>query len=220
MHISVYLFIFANRIITITPKSRKGNKNMNLYFFTKKNVYQITKNDDGTVTFYPEDKNAGNMIAQRGGVESFLTCCKEDARSYEEVLAERQQEQQAEKERKKAASQQRKEAEEEAAMKAYNELLVSYGMDINHIDKSVVIDATAKNLYIIMRYMQITNWGIWKLPRLSQGYAANQYDCDGKIAVTVILNDGITTEDGKVVKKLQYGVPMGHLSNYTNIGRL
>lgn len=194
---------------------------MNLYFFTKKNVYQITKNEDDTVTFYPEDKNAGNMIAQRGGVESFLTeCCKEDARSYEEVLVERQQEQQAEKERKKAASQQRKKAEEEAAMKAYNELLASYGMDINHIDKSVVIDATAKNLYIIMRYMQITNWGIWKLPRLSQGYAANQYDCDGRTVVTITLDKGIVTEDGKLVRELQYGAPMRYLIKYTNIGRL
>lgn len=194
---------------------------MNLYFFTKKNVYQITKNDDGTVTFYPEDKNAGNMIAQRGGVESFLTeCCKEDARSYEEVLAERQQEQQAEKERKKAASQQRKEAEEEAIMKAYSELLARYGMDIKHIDKSVVIDATAKNLYIIMRYMHITNWGLWRLPTLSQDCEARQYDCDGKKAVTITLDEGITTEDGKLVKKLQYGAPMGHLNNYTNIGRL
>ena len=193
---------------------------MNLYFFTKKNVYQITKNEDGTVTFYPEDKNAGNMIAQRGGVESFLTCCKEDTRSYEEMLAERQQEQQAEYERKKAASQQRKKAEEEAAMKAYSELLASYGMDINHIDKSVIIDATAENLYTIMRYMQITNWEAWKLPRLSQGYAANQYDCDGRTVVTVTLDKGIITEDGKLVRELQYGAPMGHLTKYTNIGRL
>ena len=193
---------------------------MNLYFHTKKNVYQIIKNEDGTVTFYPEDKNAGNMIAQRGGVESFLTCCKEDARSYEEVLAERQQEQQAEKERKKAASQQRKKAEEEAAMKAYSELLARYGMDIDHIDKSVVIDATAKNLYTIMRYMQITNWGIWKLPRLSQGYAANQYNCDGRTVVTVTLDKGIITEDGKLVRELQYGAPMRYLTKYTNSGRL
>ena len=194
---------------------------MNLYFFTKKNVYQITKNDDGTVTFYPEDKNAGNMIAQRGGVESFLTeCCKEDARSYEEVLAERQKEQQAEKERKNAASQRRKKAEEEAIMKAYDELLARYGMNINHIDKSVVIDATAKNLYTIMRYMQITNWGIWKLPRLSQGYAANQYDCDGRTVVTITLDKGIVTEDGKLVRELQYGAPMRYLIKYTNIGRL
>ena len=28
MHISVYLFIFAEEIITITSKSRKGNRNM------------------------------------------------------------------------------------------------------------------------------------------------------------------------------------------------
>lgn len=193
---------------------------MNLYFHTKKNVYQITKNEDGTVTFYPKEKNAGMWIAQHGGVESFLAACKEDARSYEEVLAERQHEQQAEKDSKKAASLQRAKAEEESIMKAYNELLASYGMDIGHIDKSVTVDATISNLYIIMRYMHITNWGLWRLPTLSQGCEARQYDCDGKKAVTITLDEGITTEDGKLVKKLQYGAPMGHLNNYTNIGRL
>ena len=93
-------------------------------------------------------------------------------------------------------------------------------MSIGNIDKSVAIDASVDNLYVLMRYLRSIPWGQWHLPTLSQGYSANQYDCDGKIAVTVILNDGITTEDGKVVKKLQYGAPMGHLSNYTNIGRL
>lgn len=193
---------------------------MNLYFHTKKNVYQITKNEDGTVTFYPKEKNAGMWIAQHGGVKSFLAACKEDARSYEEVLAERQHEQQAEKDSKKAASLQRAKAEEESIMKAYDELLASYGMDIGHIDKSVTVDATISNLYIIMRYMHITNWGLWRLPTLSQGCEARQYDCDGKKAVTITLDEGITTADGKLVKKLQYGAPMGHLNNYTNIGRL
>ena len=55
---------------------------------------------------------------------------------------------------------------------------------------------------------------------LSQGHSFQQYDCDGKTAVTITLDKGVTTEEGKLVKKLQYGVPNGHLTAYTNIGRL
>ena len=192
----------------------------NLFFFTKNKTYQITKNEDGTVTVFPEEKNAGMLIAQRGGISSFLALCQEDERSYEEFAAAREEEQKSEEERRKSAIQQRKKAEEDAIMKAYSELLEKYGMDIDHIDKSVIVDATIKNLYIIMRYMHITNWGLWELPTLSQGYSFHQYDCDGRTAVTITLDEGIITEDGKLVRKLQYGAPMGHLNNYTNIGRL
>ena len=93
-------------------------------------------------------------------------------------------------------------------------------MGVGNIDKSVAIEASVYNLYVLMRYLRSIPRGQWQLPTLSQGYSVNQYDCNGKIAVTIILNDGITTEDGKVIKKLQYGAPMGHLSNYNNIGRL
>lgn len=192
----------------------------NLFFCTKNKTYQITKNEDGTVTFFPEEKNAGMLIAQRGGISSFLAACQEDERSYEDFAAAREEEKKAEEERRKAASQQRKKAEEEDIMKAYDELLASYGMDIDHIDKSVIVDATINNIYTIMRYMRITNWGLWRLPTLSQGYSFHQYDCDGRTAVTITLDKGIITEDGKLVRKLQYGAPMGHLNNYTNIGRL
>lgn len=192
----------------------------NLFFCTKKNVYQITKNEDGTVTFFPEEKNAGMLIAQRGGISSFLAACQEDERSYEEFAAAREEEKKAEQERRKAASLQRVKAEEEAIMKAYGELLEKYGMNIDNIDKSIIVDTTVTNLYIIMRYMRITNSGLWKLPTLSQGCAAHQYFCNGYTAVTITLNEGIITEDGKRVGKLQYGAPMGFLNDYTNIGRI
>ena len=192
----------------------------NLFYCTKKNVYLITKNEDGTVTFFPEEKNAGSIIKQRGGVAEFLNFCTEDARSYEEFVKDRELVAKKQKEYRDAMRLKNANAEKEMIMKAYDELLAKYGMDIDHIDKSVTVDATVKNLYIIMRYMRINNWGMWKLPRLSQGYSFHQYDCDGKTAVTITLDEGITTEEGKIVKKLQYGAPMGHLSKYTNIGRL
>lgn len=192
----------------------------NLYYCTKKNVYLITKNDDGTLTFTPEAKNAGAMIMQRGGISAFLEHCIEDERDFKEFVEDRELVAKKQKEYREAMRLQSANTEKESVVKAYNEMLSKYGMSIGNIDKSVAIEASVDNLYVLMRYLRSIPWGQWHLPTLSQGYSANQYDCDGKIAVTVILNDGITTEDGKVVKKLQYGAPMGHLSNYTNIGRL
>ena len=192
----------------------------NLYYCTKKNVYLITKNDDGTLTFTPEAKNAGAMIMQRGGISAFLDHCIEDERDFKEFVEDRELVAKQQKEYREAMRLQSANAEKESVAKAYNEMLSKYGMSIDNIDKSVAIEASVDNLYVLMRYLRSIPWGQWQLPTLSQGYSATQYDCDGKIAVTVILNDGITTEDGKVVKKLQYGAPMGHLSNYTNIGRL
>ena len=192
----------------------------NLFYCTKKNVYLITKNEDGTVTFFPEEKNAGSIIMQRGGLTGFLAHCIEDERSYEEFVADRELIAKKQKEYREAMRLQSANAEREAVAKSYNEMLSRYGMSIGNIDKSVSIEANSENLHVLMRYLRSIPWGQWQLRTLSQGYSANQYDCDGKIAVTVILNNGIVTEDGKVIKKLQYGAPMWHLSNYTNIGRI
>ena len=93
-------------------------------------------------------------------------------------------------------------------------------MIIGSIDKSIAIPATRDNLYTLMRYLRTIPLSQWQLPTLSQGYTANQYDCEGKIAVTITLSEGLLSDDLKIIKKLQYGAPMGHLTNYTNIGRL
>lgn len=192
----------------------------NLFYCTKKKVYQITKNVNGTVTFYPEEKNAGCIIMQRGGIAGFLENCIEDERSYEEILADRQLIAQKKREYREAMRLQSANAEHEAAASAYNEMLAKYGMRIGNIDKTVAIETTTENLYILMRYLRSVNWGLWRLPTLSQGYSAHQYECDGKLAVTITLNDGILSADSKLVKKLQYGAPHGHLTDYVNIGRL
>ena len=192
----------------------------NLYYCTKKNVYLITKNDNGTLTFTPEAPNAGAMIMQRGGISAFIDHCIEDERSFNEFVEDRELVAKKQKEYREAMRLQSANAEKESVAKAYNEMLSKYGMGVGNIDKSVAIEASVYNLYVLMRYLRSIPRGQWQLPTLSQGYSVNQYDCNGKIAVTIILNDGITTEDGKVIKKLQYGAPMGHLSNYNNIGRL
>lgn len=192
----------------------------NLYYCTKKNVYLITKNDDGTqLTFFPEEKNAGAIIVQRGGIQGFLAHCIEDERTYDEFSKDVQLIKQKQREYRAEMHHQNELAEKKAVTDAYSQLLAKYGMTINNIDKSIEIDATRDNLYILMRYLRVYPMRT-QLPRLSQGYTVNTYGCDGKIAVTITLSQGLLTDDLKIVKKLQYGAPMGHLTNYTNIGRL
>lgn len=185
--------------------------NKNLYYCTKKNVYQITKNDDGTVTFYPEEKNAGMIIMQRGGVQGFLSACIEDERDYEAFCQDFQRIKEAKEEHRSYIRNQNAKVKAEAAKRDYMAMLEKY--------EDKVIDTTPENLTILMRYLQTVNWGMWKLPKMSQGYTANQYNCDGKIAVTIILDQGIES-DGKIIRKMQYGAPNGHLSEYAKVGRL
>lgn len=192
----------------------------NLFYCTKKNVYQITKNDDGTLTFFPEEKNAGCIIMQRGGIEGFLDNCIEDNRNYKEFLSDRKLIAQKQIEYRMAMREQNANVEKETVIKSYKLMLAKYGMSVDNIDKTVAIDTTIDNLYILMRYMYNIPCFDWKLPKLSQRYSYHLYECDGKFAVTIILNEGIFSNDGKLVKKLQYGAPKGHLSQYINIGRL
>lgn len=57
--------------------------------------------------------------------------------------------------------------------------------------------------------MNSQNWGLWKLPELSVGYSAHQYDCDGVTATTICLDEPV---DGRT--KYKVGGRRGHLSQY------
>lgn len=183
---------------------------MKTYFTTKRNAYQITVNENGKVIFHPECPDAASIIGQHGGIESFLSHCIQDPREYEEfaeAFHNRKLEAQL---KRKAQGEARAKAEREKIAKDYNDLVG---------DGSVPIEATAANLYIIMRYLNTMNYGLWKLPRLSQGYQANQYDCNGKTVTTITLDEGIKNDEGRIFKAFQYGAPSGYLIKYTNIGR-
>ena len=89
----------------------------NLYYCTKKNVYLITKNDDGTLTFTPEAKNAGAMIMQRGGISAFLDYCIEDERDFKEFVEDRELVTKKQKEYREAMRLQSANAEKECVAK-------------------------------------------------------------------------------------------------------
>lgn len=190
-----------------------------LYYCTRRNVYKVTRNEDGTVTLYPDVKNAGGIIMQQGGIQGFLAHCVEDDRDYDaflkdfDLIMKKQDECRIEMRKRNAIKR------ADAAINGYKALLAKYGIDPACPEKGGVIEATAVNLRILMRYLQSVNCGLWRLPRLSQGYAAHQHDCGGKTAVTVFLDEGIES-DGKIYKKLQYGAPTGFLNQYAPVGRL
>ena len=86
------------------------------------------------------------------------------------------------------------------------------------------IPTTIKNLQILVSHLRYVNWGGWELPKMTIGYSAAEYDCDGKTAVTIKLDrpiDDFADEDEKNcyagVTKFQRGAPHGHLMKYHRI---
>jgi hypothetical protein len=76
-----------------------------------------------------------------------------------------------------------------------------------------VIPATVDNIRTLLNHLNSNNWGGWTLPKLSIGYSANQYDCDGQSATTITLDEKIEFE-GELVDKFVVGAPRGHLNKY------
>jgi hypothetical protein len=74
------------------------------------------------------------------------------------------------------------------------------------------IPATLENIRTILKHF-LQN-GTNELPAMTVGYSCNEYDCDGKAAIAVILEQPV-----EGYTKLQYGAPHGYLSNYTHIDR-
>ena len=193
---------------------------MNKYYFTKKQVYLITCNEDGSLSFLPHTANAGLIISSRGGIQGFLASCIEDERPFDVVSLDY-----ATKKKMLATASASQKAQQSDIAKmriasAYNCMLQRYGMSIDKMNKKIVIDATVENIYLLMRYLRTIPMSRWSLPTMSQSYSCSMYDCDGTIAVAIILKKGLLLDGDCVITKLQYGAPRGYLKGYTNIGRI
>jgi hypothetical protein len=187
-----------------------------LIFRTKRVIYRVETNEDGTLTVFKEyqcTKNmnvweyygkeyqdAGMLIKQQGGREAFLDRCEyvDSVRDIISILN-------AEKvkgriERINQELEMKKKAEE-AYEQAFNQ---------------EVTESNAENIYILLRYLNTQNWGLWRLPKMTIGYACNQYDCDGKTATVIKLDQPIKV-GGRMGTKFQYGAPRGHLTKYERI---
>lgn len=169
----------------------------------------------GGIDVEPQEyTNAGRMIKSMGGVEKFLTLCRDEA-YYQQCKTNlewfKSEEFKAMQQARKAVARQQH-AEFSARMtaereKAYNDLLSA---------SNGVIETTIDNIGIILRYLNTKNWGGWKLPRMTIGYSCHQYDCDGKTATTMKLDEPIDYY-GEPCACIVSGGRVGHLIQYRRI---
>lgn len=172
---------------------------MNRFYISKKSkkVFQVSQNEDGTLSFYPNEMNFRLLIHQAGGVEQFLTKCQESELSYDEFSAQYRAQL-----KKAREAQGNKDAERYE--REYNESAAEYATLVDQYNGKP-IDCTAENLRVVMRYLNARNWGSWELPAMTQSYTANQYDCGGLVTCTAIkLDEGIVV-DGVLYKLLKIG---------------
>lgn len=147
--------------------------------------------------------DAALLIGSIGGVDKVLERC-EEIDDLAALVEGRNAANIASRERKAAAY----------AEKAQNKYLrISEDYEKAFVGKEVV-ESTLGNIAILLRFLNTMNWGAWELPAMTVGYSCHQYDCDGKIAVTIQLDEPVNG-----YTKLSYGAPRGHLTAYTNIDR-
>lgn len=79
-----------------------------------------------------------------------------------------------------------------------------------------VLESNFANIYLLLEYLNTQNWGGWELPKMTIGYSCAQYDCDGKQATTIKLDEPIEY-DGKFLSKFEVGAPLRHLTKYKKI---
>lgn len=181
-------------------------------FISKSRVLDVKKNQDGSLLISNGDgktiANAGSFINSMGGIGPFLNRCIQSEKSALEIQKERdfkavitQEERNKQKEVNCMAAQQYK----EIIVNSYNELL-----------KLPVIPSSVENISIVLHYLNMHNWGTWKLPKMEIGYSCNQYDCNG-VAATVMVLDKPINYDGKIISRFEVGAPRGFLNKYTKL---
>ena len=102
---------------------------------------------------------------------------------------------------------QKREDREQELIKKYEELTKNQ------------IPATADNIELVLTILNKQNFGSWILPKFTCGYSANQYNCDGILASTIILDVKISDESYGIENENKFvvGAPRGHLNNYRRL---
>ena len=190
-------------------------------FKTKHVIYRVEKNENGTLDIYREYfslknmdswkkdgrrfDNAGSLVITAGGIDGLLSRCVEvdDVEGMVRHLNNEKAEM-----RMKATDERRRLQKEQMDTIETEYHLLFDGKD--------VVETNAKTIYALLRYLNMQNWGLWKLPRMKVGYQCNQYDCDGKTATTIKLDEPISV-GGAIGTMYEYGAPHGHLTKYKPI---
>lgn len=177
---------------------------------TSKQILGVELMTDGSLLITTDGQtsipNAGLFIKSLGGIDAVLARCGGEEITADELRTlVREREEKREEARRAAKKTQASfdEKRDSQAVERFNELAATCGG---------VIPATFDNVVIVAKYLRAA--GIDNMPVMSVGYSANTYDCDGKIAMGVILNEEVATSTGEMVKKIAVYAPKGHLSKY------
>lgn len=187
-----------------------------LYFIPKHREYLLCVECDEsnylTIT-HPDGsmfKDAGRLILSCGGVDNFLTRCIESPLSGVELARQLDKSRAAAQKAKrlremaKEEQEQREQREAEATLRKL-------------VEDGEPIEVTLQNVRTLLKYLRLTNWGVWHLPQMTIGYKAHQYDCDGVTAVTVVFDSPVELIDGEVCAAYAFGAPRGHLTKYCHL---
>lgn len=176
---------------------------------TNARILSVHKNEDGTITLkHPsgeEMMNAGSFISSMGGIGPILKRCFEIDVPIADFIKEEQEKELEQKELRKIenkAFREKIDADRKAAWDAIKDL--------------EVIPSTVDNIRTVLLVLNEQNWGGWRLPKMSIGYSAHQYDCDGKTASTMKLDTPIDY-DGEQLSMFKVGAPIGHLGKYRSL---
>lgn len=175
--------------------------------------YAVRKNEDNTIvisntTSGESIANAGLLICNMGGVDAVLSKCEESDIPVEEVREQAHIRRLHSEQSQKKRVADKAEEKRKSATDNYNRLLEQCGGKV---------PVTYDNLKTVMCYLATQNWGSWELPKMSVPYVARQYDCDGKTAVTIILDEPSTEPEIENEKCFVYGNPHGYLTKYRKI---
>lgn len=190
-------------------------------FKTRRAIYRVEKNENGTLDIYREyyslknmdhwEKdgrkfdNTGSLIITAGGIDGLLSQC-EDVEDIDAMIADLNE---------VKAEIRRKASIERTRQHLALETMVADEYFSLFSDKDIV-ETNAKSVYVLLRYLNTKNWGTWSLPEMTIGYQCNQYDCDGKTATTIKLDQPIKVA-GEMGTQFVYGAPRGHLEKYERI---
>lgn len=199
-----------------------------------KHVYSVQVNEDGTLTMYREYKtskkwhhweriekkgpvtNVDAVIKFHGGIERVLAKLEEvdDILSIHKQLNKEKHEQRTRIEQGMTEAEQVHRERMLRKEEAWNE---NARREYEKVFSNEVTEANYENIRVLLHYLSTMNWGLWDLPQMTIGYSANQYDCGGRIAVAIKLDEKIELPLGGKSDKFSFGNGRGYLNNYTRI---
>ena len=177
---------------------------------TTKQILGVELKADGSLLITADGQmsisNAGAFINSLGGINAVLARCSGDDVTAEELRALVKEREEKKEEARRAAHKTQASLDarrNNQAVECFNELAATCGG---------VIPTNFENVVIVAKYLRAT--GTDRMPAMSVGYSANEYDCDGKIAIGIILDEEIAAPSGEMVSKIAVYAPKGHLSKY------